>query len=55
MMITFILQPLVFHFFVTNRVKKGKSPYEIKRLVHSVLCRLPILGWVVLFCRLSEM
>ncbi|PKB15928.1 MMPL family transporter [Flavobacterium sp. 5] len=37
LMITFILQPLVFHFFVTNRVKKGKAPYEIKRLVHSVL------------------
>lgn len=37
MMITFILQPLVFHFFVTNRVKKGKTPYEIKRLLHSVI------------------
>ena len=33
MMITFILQPLVFHFFVTNRVKKGKAPYEIKTIV----------------------
>ncbi len=37
LMITFILQPLVFHFFVTNRVKNGKAPYEIKRLVHSTL------------------
>ena len=37
LIITFILQPLVFHFFVTNRVKKGKAPYEIRRLVHSVL------------------
>jgi 1-acyl-sn-glycerol-3-phosphate acyltransferase len=37
LMITFILQPLVFHFFVTNRVKKGKAPYEIKRLLHSAL------------------
>jgi 1-acyl-sn-glycerol-3-phosphate acyltransferase len=37
LMITFILQPLVFHFFVTNRVKNGKSPYEIKRLIHSSL------------------
>ncbi|HKO75898.1 MAG TPA: 1-acyl-sn-glycerol-3-phosphate acyltransferase [Flavobacterium sp.] len=36
MLITFILQPLVFHFFVTNRVKKGKAPYEIRRLLHSV-------------------
>lgn len=37
LMITFIIQPLVFHFFITNRVKKGKAPYEIKRLIHSVL------------------
>jgi 1-acyl-sn-glycerol-3-phosphate acyltransferase len=37
LMITFILQPLVFNFFVSNRVKKGKSPFEIKRLVHSAL------------------
>lgn len=37
LMITFILQPLVFYFFVTNRVKKGKAPYEIRRLLHSVL------------------
>lgn len=35
MLITFILQPLVFHFFVTNRVKKAKAPYEIRRLLHS--------------------
>jgi len=37
LMITFIIQPLVFNFFVTNRTKKGKSPYEIKRLIHSAL------------------
>jgi 1-acyl-sn-glycerol-3-phosphate acyltransferase len=37
LMITFIIQPLVFNFFVTNRIKKGKSPYEIKRLIHSIL------------------
>lgn len=37
LMITFIIQPLVFHFFITNRVKKGKAPYEIKRLLHSVV------------------
>jgi 1-acyl-sn-glycerol-3-phosphate acyltransferase len=37
LMITFIIQPLVFNFFVTNRTKKGKSPYEIKRLIHSTL------------------
>ncbi|TRX31243.1 MMPL family transporter [Flavobacterium sp. ZT3R18] len=37
LMITFIIQPLVFNFFVTNRTKKGKNPYEIKRLIHSIL------------------
>lgn len=37
LMITFILQPLVFHFFVTHRVKKGKAPYEIRRLLHSII------------------
>ncbi|PJJ07533.1 1-acyl-sn-glycerol-3-phosphate acyltransferase [Flavobacterium sp. 1] len=37
LMITFIIQPLIFHFFITNRVKKGKAPYEIKRLLHSVI------------------
>jgi 1-acyl-sn-glycerol-3-phosphate acyltransferase len=57
LMITFILQPLVFHFFVTNRVKKGKAPYEIRRLVHSVLSftyfglggfLLSILSWILM-------
>jgi 1-acyl-sn-glycerol-3-phosphate acyltransferase len=37
LLITFILQPLVFNFFVTNRVKKGQPPFEIKRLLHSIL------------------
>lgn len=37
LMITFVLQPLVFNFFVTNRVKKGRPPFEFKRLVHSTL------------------
>jgi 1-acyl-sn-glycerol-3-phosphate acyltransferase len=37
LMLTFILQPLVFHFFVTNRVKNGKAPFEIRRLLHSTL------------------
>lgn len=37
LLITFILQPLVFDFFVTNRVKKGQPPFEIKRLLHSIL------------------
>jgi 1-acyl-sn-glycerol-3-phosphate acyltransferase len=57
LMITFILQPLVFHFFVTNRVKKGKAPYEIRRLVHSALSfayfglggfLLSIFSWVLM-------
>jgi 1-acyl-sn-glycerol-3-phosphate acyltransferase len=37
LVITFILQPLVFNFFVTSRVKKGQPPFEIKRLLHSIL------------------
>jgi len=37
LLITFILQPLVFSFFVTSRVKKGQPPFEIKRLLHSIL------------------
>lgn len=37
LLITFIVQPLVFAFFVTNRVKKGLPPFEIKRLIHSIL------------------
>lgn len=37
LLITFIIQPLVFQFFVTNNVKKGNPPFEIKRFIHSVL------------------
>lgn len=37
LIISFILQPLVFNFFVTSRVKKGQPPFEIKRLLHSIL------------------
>lgn len=37
LLITFVLQPLVFHFFVTFNVKKGNPPFEIKRFIHSVL------------------
>ncbi|NDP28433.1 MAG: MMPL family transporter [Flavobacterium sp.] len=37
LLITFIIQPLVFDFFVTNRVKKGQPPFEIRRLLHSIL------------------
>lgn len=37
LLITFIIQPLVFQFFVTNNVKKGNPPFEIRRFIHSVL------------------
>ena len=37
LLITFVVQPLVFDFFVGHRVRKGKAPYEIKRLIHSAL------------------
>jgi 1-acyl-sn-glycerol-3-phosphate acyltransferase len=37
LLITFIIQPLVFNFFVGNRVKKGQPPFEIRRLLHSSL------------------
>lgn len=36
-LITFVIQPLVFGFFVTNNVKKGNPPFEIRRFIHSVL------------------
>ena len=37
LLMTFIIQPLVFNFFVTRRIKNGQPPFEIKRLVHSTL------------------
>lgn len=37
LLMTFIIQPLVFNFFVTRRVKNGQPPFEIKRLIHSTL------------------
>ena len=37
MLITYIIQPLVFQFFATNRVKKGLPPFEIKRMLHSIV------------------
>ncbi|WP_293893385.1 1-acyl-sn-glycerol-3-phosphate acyltransferase [Flavobacterium sp.] len=37
LLITFIIQPLVFNFFVTNPTKKGNPPFEIRRFLHSVL------------------
>ncbi len=37
LLMTFIIQPLVFNFFVTKRIKNGQPPFEIKRLVHSTM------------------
>jgi len=37
LLITFTIQPLVFEFLVTNRVKKGKAPFQLRSLVHGVL------------------
>lgn len=36
-LVTFVIQPLVFGFFVTSNVKKGNPPFEIRRFIHSVL------------------
>ncbi|MBC7606012.1 MAG: MMPL family transporter [Burkholderiales bacterium] len=36
-LISFVIQPLVFQFFITHRVNQGKAPFEIRRLVHSIL------------------
>jgi uncharacterized protein len=37
LLITFIIQPLVFNFIVTNRVKKGKAPFQFRSFIHGVL------------------
>ena len=37
LLITFIIQPLVFQFFVTGRVKKGRAPYQLRSFLHGVL------------------
>ncbi|MCR5861385.1 1-acyl-sn-glycerol-3-phosphate acyltransferase [Flavobacterium sp. J372] len=36
LVITFIFYPILFRFFLTHRVKKGKSPYQFRTLVHSI-------------------
>lgn len=55
LLITYAIQPLLFNFFVKVNVKKGNPPFEIRRLVHSVLSFtyyglggfvLSLLGWV---------
>ncbi|MGV3461382.1 MAG: 1-acyl-sn-glycerol-3-phosphate acyltransferase [Flavobacterium sp.] len=37
LVITFIFYPILFRFFLTHRVKKGKSPYQLRTLIHSIL------------------
>lgn len=37
LLITFIIQPLVFHFFVTSRVNKGKAPFQLRSFLHGIL------------------
>jgi uncharacterized protein len=36
LVITFIFYPILFRFFLTHRVSKGKSPYQFRTLVHSI-------------------
>ena len=37
LIITFIFYPILFRFFLTQRIKKGKSPFELRTMLHSVL------------------
>lgn len=37
LIITFIFYPILFKLFLSNRPKNGKAPFEIKRLLHSIL------------------
>lgn len=37
LIITFIFYPILFRFFLTHRTKKGKSPFELRTLIHSIL------------------
>ncbi len=37
LLITFIIQPLVFHFFVTSRVNEGKAPFQLRSFLHGIL------------------
>ncbi len=34
---TFIIQPLVFHLFITSRVNKGKAPFQLRSFLHGIL------------------
>lgn len=55
-LITFVLYPRVFRFFISNRTKNGKSPLRFWRTIHSVLSfayygaggvLLSLVAWVV--------
>lgn len=37
LLITFIFYPILFRFFLSSRVKAGKSPFEFRTLIHSTL------------------
>lgn len=37
LIITFIFYPILFRFFLTHRVNKGKSPLELRKTIHSIL------------------
>lgn len=37
LLITFIIQPLIFGFFISSRAKKGKAPFRLRTLIHSIL------------------
>ena len=36
-LITLVLQPLVFGFFISNRVKKGRPPFQLRTFIHGIL------------------
>lgn len=37
LIITFIFYPILFRFFLTHRVSKGKAPFELRTLLHSTV------------------
>ena len=36
LVITFVIQPLLFNFWITNRVKKGKPPYQLRTFLYGI-------------------
>jgi uncharacterized protein len=37
LLITFIIQPLIFNFLISNRAKNGTAPFRLRTLIHSIL------------------